>query len=255
MVGYARSMAHRTRNITLLLAICACACGVEKGGPDGTTTAADTTGETIGMSSASTGEAATGPAPTTGEAPATASTTGADTTSADVTGTVTTGDGTTTDVNPGTQMRCQAFCDRRDECRAPGPGEACVQECLDELAQLVGPCKSATQVVLVCFTELTCEQFLAAVNDDDPGPCADVVLEQEQVCEGADCSIGGGGDVDGDECLFTRECPDQPLQRMECDKVTCNCFVDGAPVGSCDAEGVCLDLDGLAAKAAACCGF
>ena len=51
------------------------------------------------------------------------------------------------------------------------------------------------------------------------------------------------------------ECPLEPKLHMDCDAETCQCFEDGLPTGSCAAEGACLDIDTLADKMSACCGF
>ncbi len=61
--------------------------------------------------------------------------------------------------------------------------------------------------------------------------------------------------MEGTECSLFVTCPGEPDRKMECDMETCHCLEDGREVGSCAAEGVCLELGQIQDKGPGCCGF
>ncbi len=231
------------------MAVCTAACGDEKNGGD--VTGAGTTDDTIGMSST----------PTTGERPAsTTSETGDETTAGmtgggPTTGAVTTEAATTgAPVDPDAQSLCQAFCDKRPVCELPPDEEACMQGCLAELAERDPGCGEATRSLFECFVELACAQYVPLATDGDPGPCDGYVDYQTFVCDLGGCDAGGGIHDDMG-CSFEKICPDAPLRRMECDAMTCTCFLEDEPFATCDVEDACAEVYASALRAKECCGF
>lgn len=226
------------------------ACGEDKN-MDGSTSDG-TTGDTGGMSSTpTTGET---PAPTTsatGDAP----TTGGPTTGEATTDAATTDPATTGPADPATPAPCQAYCDKSTMCGLPPGGPECIDVCTEELTVPDMKCAVASADMFVCLADLPCHQFLAFVDEGDPGPCEGLVEQQRFVCGLEGCDVGGGI-KDGDAgCEFTRACRGQPIMRMDCDTTTCTCFAGEDPIATCPVEDACLDANASAERAELCCGF
>lgn len=248
--------------ILSLLALTLPACGDDKNdstgdstGGSGSASTGEATDTTLGMSSTPT----TGDPDTTtaGSDSQTGTTTAA--TTADSAGSGTTADpGTSTggvDPNPAIAALCASVCERFIECKAMDDVAACTAECTDGLGFSEGECIDTSTALLACIGEMTCEQVLVFLNDEDPGPCIKEFAAQGMACMGNECSGSIGSNEQGTECSISSECPDQPALEMTCDTTTCTCTVDGAPTGECPADGVCMDIAGISAKSEACCGF
>lgn len=158
------------------------------------------------------------------------------------------GDGSGTGEPTGGGGACDPFCDKLVACGLDGAFEGC--PCNADLggAKCLARWDEATQ----CFAAATC----AALQNEE-GPCWSLFLGAYEQCsageDGCELYLVGGGPDDG-TCTFGQECVDAPNLELHCDDATCTCTSDGAPAGSCPADGVCDALDGdLAAKIAACC--
>jgi len=251
-------MTHRIN--TLLVSLLICACNPDKGETAGDTTSGEegSSEGTVGMSSN----------PTTGEEEASSSSSGSDsvTASASATsldgsddGTADTGGSDGTDTGDsgsesGTSSLCEEFCAKGAECgEAPGE-EMCPMFCVEGLE--AGPeCGGAFAALLECSLGMTCEEYVALIEGDDPGPCAEEFAAQMKACAGEVCEVGVGGNPDGTACGYTVSCPDTMTMTMDCDVQTCTCLLGDEVVGECPAEGVCEDFEGIEAKAEECCGF
>jgi len=151
---------------------------------------------------------------------------------------------------------CEAMCQLAGSCGLEDQPFACASACADDLAASAPACRAATEVMLGCLAGLSCEQLADAISGDPGHPCAAEQLAKHEACDEVEtCDSGGGGDMGGQACLLELQCAGQPAQRMECDAEQCVCLEDGAQVGSCAADGVCLALEQLGAKAESCCGF
>lgn len=231
------------------------ACGGDKGDSDGTS-GGDGSSGTLGMSSTPTTGAP--PEPTTGADPGTSTSgdvTGADPTGGPTAPTSDPSDATTgTPVDPQANALCQALCDRGPRCGLRPGGQACVDTCLAGLETPDAECRQAGEQVLECVVELACAQFVPFVESGDFGPCVGQAEHRDLVCELGDCDVGGGiGDAGG--CELTKQCPDAPLARLECDEATCTCFVGDDSLATCEVEDACESLKTMLDRAAACCGF
>ncbi len=251
-------------------------CGGDKGGTD--TEAANSGGSTNDASVSSTNEpttaAATGSATdnsgsggeTEGASTSTGSVSVTDGSGGGVTTGLTTGvttlttDATTDATTGGTggdfMAECQAICDLGVSCMLD-PGADCVMGCVDEFAGAMGECAAAIDVYLMCLANMTCMELIDLFDNGIEGPCAAAVDAANMACDmgGGDCTTGVGTNPQGTECSWTTECPDMPVQEMQCTKDQCVCLVDGVEMGTCPAEMVCKDANQLDLKASDCCGF
>lgn len=237
----------RTLNVLVAL-ICAVACNPEKNETEADASSGDEGASegTVGMSST----------PTTGE--------GGLTTGGSVGATEGGMEGTDEgpgETGPGETGQafgvCEAFCDKGPMCGLEPGGAACVEFCEMQIDGVDAACGAASEALFECVVDMTCEEFLAFVNGEDPGPCLDEGEAQEDACQGSmdECEVGAGGDIMGTECEWTKMCPDTMTVTMHCDTEACTCMVGEEMVGMCDAEGICAELDGIEDKAAVCCGF
>ena len=151
---------------------------------------------------------------------------------------------------------CQAICDLGVSCMLD-PGADCVMGCVDEFAGAMGECAAAIDVYLMCLANMTCMELIDLFDNGIEGPCAAAVDAANMACDmgGGDCTTGVGTNPQGTECSWTTECPDMPVQEMQCTKDQCVCLVDGVEMGTCPAEMVCKDANQLDLKASDCCGF
>lgn len=242
-------------------------CGGDKGGTD--TEAASSGGSTNDESVSSTNEpttAATGGATdnsgsggeTEGASTATGSVSVTDGSGGGMTSGLTTltTDSTTGGMTGDVAAECQAFCDLADSCMLDSGGD-CVMGCVDEFAGGMGECAAAIDDYLMCLANMTCMELLDLFDNAIEGPCAAVIDAANMACDmgGGDCTTGVGGNPQGTECSWTTECPDMPVQEMQCNKDECVCLVDGVEMGTCPAEMVCKNVDQLDVKASDCCGF
>lgn len=223
--------------------------------PDGTTTdVAPTTDEPT------TGDAPTTTDPTSDPSTSSASdpTTGDATTGVDPTGEPETDTGATTDVDPtgdepdpATLTACTAYCERWGECGFQPDLAGCIAGCADDLSGADGACEDASVAALDCQTALDC---LALIDSSaDGGACGAEKEAATNACNDLGCAESFFSE--GDACELTLECEGEPLREMICDGPSCICLEGGEQVGQCAAEGACLEVDALGAKAAACCGF
>lgn len=254
---------------TLAVVLCTGAC--ESGDSDtsesssGTTQVDDTGSGATGSPTGST-DASSGEIPTTGDDSDTApvsdddggdhgdpdTTTGVDTTDSDTDAPDDT-TGEASEPDPEIVAACTAYCMRWTECGVQ-PNEAdCIAGCADSIGPVDDACKAAHQAELACATALSCPELFDTLGDG--GPCADAHAAVATACEGFDDScIGVSGESDAG-CDYSEICEGEPDRSMQCDDTTCTCLSGETKVGECAAEGVCRDVDGLAAKAKACCDF
>jgi hypothetical protein len=259
---YARGMnVHCLEKFAVMAVMAVAACGGGKGddtdessgGADSTSAASDST---IGMSSNPT----TGGGSTTGgSGEASGDSTSVEMTVAMTATSLDTGDESASETateGPEPAL-CPDVCAKADECEVDLGGPQCVKECKDGMEGAEPACVEAGTVVFGCLLGLSCEEFAAAVEGGMFGSCADEVATQVEVCGGGDpgCGEGGGGDVNGEFCEWSRQCDGEPELKMLCDMEMCTCTTGEEMTGSCDADGVCLDIGQLEQKFASCCGF
>lgn len=225
-----------------LTALLLVACTIQKNSPDGETSEGATEG-TPGTEGGSESSSEGVPGPTT------TTMTGGDSE------TTTSGAGSTTAGEPASP--CNHFCATWGDCVGETPEDLaeCVMDCEADLSELEEPCRGALVTTMECQATLTCVQ-LDQMEQGLDGPCLDEAMAQQEVCGfGNSCSFGGGGDPEGDECSFMRECAGEPKLEMKCTATVCECFSDDVKFGECAPEDVCADFDLLAAKALSCCGI
>lgn len=249
--------------ILSLLALSLPACGDDKNnstgdstGGSGSASTGEATDSTIGMSSSPT----TGDTDTSaGSGSQSASGTTTSATTADSAGSATsvgTDTGTTGgDPDPAVAALCASVCARFIECMVMDDVDTCTAECTGELGFGEAMCIDTSAALLACVGEMTCEQIGLFLNDEDPGPCIKEFAAQGTACMSNECTGSVGSNEQGTECSISSECPNQPVLEMTCDATTCTCTEGGAPTGECPADGVCMDIAGISAKAEACCGF
>ncbi len=211
------------------------------------TDATDAT-DSIGMSSAPTtsGDDGSGSAnPTQDSGTATGSTAG---------GVTTTGDTATTGGDPDLMKLCEAWCSKNAGCQASQP-DGCAADCFAELGSGESVCAEAEQALLNCMLGMTCEEFVAFTDKEDPGPCAAESSAVDEACADQACTGSIGTSEDSSECSYSVDCPNQPLREMQCTVETCTCLEDFKEVGTCPAMGVCMTLEDIGAKSMDCCGF
>ena len=168
-------------------------------------------------------------------------------TSEATTGTATTG------TDEGLPGACQAYCERFLECapRDADPVEICVPQCQQGF-QGAPMCSEAATGLLECVANLTCEQFVAFVADDEIDPCIEQVAALEDVC-GPGCLMSGSGGPGG--CSLGRICGDQD-QDYQCMDDTCTCVENDVPGATCPAAGFCeLDEAAQVEVIKDCCGW
>lgn len=248
----------RILNIVIIPALLL-ACGVKVDGQDGSTGDATTGGGTDGVSSTPT----TGsmPEPTGDPSQVTMATASADppdesgstqVDTGDTQGSGPTEEGGSTGVPSGP---CEAVCEAQVACGIEvNPGE-CFAACESELDELRGECLAVTEVAIECLAGLACDVLAEALMGKGPHPCVGAQHDVEVACGSESCNLGGGGDMMGTFCQLSIDCPNQPLLEMQCDTQTCTCTEDGVETGTCEADGVCQDLNSLGEFAPGCCGF
>lgn len=151
---------------------------------------------------------------------------------------------------------CEALCDTLVACGIEvDPDDGCAAGCEAELDELRGDCRAVTEVEHACFAGLACDVLDEALHGGGPHPCVGASHDVELACGPESCNVGGGGDEMGSFCQLNIDCPNQPALEMKCDMQTCTCTEDGVMTGSCDAAGVCDDLNTIAEFAPGCCGF
>jgi hypothetical protein len=130
--------------------------------------------------------------------------------------------------------------------------QACLLQCTQDLNTFEGECHAVSVAAFECMAGLTCEE-LESLNEGDAGPCEEE-LDLQATCANG-CAFGGGGAMDGSSCEWMQNCPLEPERKMVCDAESCQCFEDEQLVGECATDGACLDIETLADKMTACCGF
>lgn len=152
---------------------------------------------------------------------------------------------------------CGLMCAHAGECRLDDDPAACTLLCEEKLAAASPACAAASETLLTCIASMTCEQLALALDGQLDHPCGSEQIDRDDACAGApdSCDTGGGGDVNGTSCSVETLCPGDPLRSMTCDTESCQCFEEDQLIGSCAADGACMDLSGLGAKALSCCGF
>ena len=228
-------MRSPARTLTALLVV---ACTIQKNSPDGETSE----GATEGPPATEGGSESTAGSPTTTLTNGDSETT-------------TSGAGSTTGGEPASP--CNHFCATWGECLGGTAEEVaeCVADCAADLSEREEPCLGAMVKTMACQATLTCVQ-LDQMEQGLDGPCLDEAMAQQEVCGfGNPCSFGGGGDPEGEECSFERECAGEPKLEMKCSAMACECFSDDVKFGECAPEDVCADFELLAAKALSCCGI
>ena len=241
------------------------ACGDDTQDPATGTTGSSSSSETGDSTGGGPGTGETGAAPTTsgdttgGDETTGEPTTGEPTTEASTTNTTLTGGELTTGPETGdppveTVPGCEALCSKQVECEQAMEGDACVQFCSEQYAAHGQACADATAEFLACITALSCDELAEHDGFGDPTTCLDSKATMDNICGIHDgCSVGWGGGAD--ECDLEIDCEDGPYQKMTCDTETCVCMVNGNEMGSCAAEAICEDSDGLKEKGWTCCGF
>lgn len=246
-------MIIRTIALTVGIGLLA-ACDTEKG-----ESASDTqSGSTSGATDTGEGESSTGgtPEPTTTAGALTATEGGSSSTTTTAGSTSATSGEETTTGGPPIDVGCEELCQKFVECSLETPESAavCVVDCSAQQAALEGECLAAATTSLACFAGMTCEE-LQATTGGDLGPCLDEVATQHDLCgSGEGCTIVEGGDPEGTQCAYSRECPGEPKFEMNCDLESCECFADGMLFNSCEPDGICADLETLDTTALLCCG-
>ncbi|MCY1058823.1 hypothetical protein [Nannocystis sp. SCPEA4] len=238
---------------TTLTALLFVACGLEKNDSDSDTDDGPTSGAT---SSGEGGSDSTVGAPndptttvdamtstpltmTSGEEPEPA-TSGETTTGGDIPGSV-----------------CADHCATMGACFGETPAEiaACTSDCNQGLEELEEPCHSATVAAMACQATLTCQQ-IDEIEEGVEGPCLDEMMAQQEVCGfGNECGFGSGGDFEGTECFYMRQCGGEPKLEMKCTTEVCECFSDDVKFGECAPQDACAALEILHEKALSCCGI
>ncbi len=253
--------------LSLALSLLA-ACGVDKDTSDanasGTSDASDTAAtstsageQTIGMSTVPTTSGGASSANTS------ASDTASDTASASSTDGTTDMTGSTSDTggpvettgDPDLMKVCQDRCDKSAVCSLPtSPG--CVDECVGGFSDLAALCQDATLDLFECINTVSCEEFVNFIENDKPGVCMEFYLTHVYRC-GDECVASIEADIDPTKCIYKANCPDAISREMICAGDTCNCFEGDKEVGTCPADGVCMEFsfDEYAIKAEACCEF
>jgi hypothetical protein len=112
-------------------------------------------------------------------------------------------------------------------------------------------CLAAELLFDECVLGLTCEEFSHLLEGfPEPYPCQE---EQAASCqEGNECSVGVGVGENEGECSVTVSCEGEPEQSVECDGMTCTCFLDGFETGGC-ADPLLVCGDPGSDSLAACC--
>lgn len=246
------------RRLTIGLLVVWAACGGDKNeSMSGSSTGGEDSGATLGMSSD----------PTTGGGTTVDS--GVAATGFEVTG-VETSNGSNgevtsmgpTSANPSEDPSvgetegmalCEMLCAKGVECEVD-LGEECAGMCTFALQSGEEACQAATEAAYACLAGLSCREFVEVFEAEDFVHCEAEGMAQEEACVGDVCEVGVGGNEEGTECGIQKFCTDGQFE-MDCDVTTCVCTTDGEPSGMCAAEGVCMDFELLADKAAACCGF
>lgn len=256
-------MRRYTWILTLTLAV---ACGDDKN----TTTEATTGGSTTdATSTSSTSTSTTTPTSTDPSGTMGGSQTMGETTDATTLGPSTstsgstgepgsTGSNTTGGGSADIPGACKAVCDKGvTECMIPEIGmtvDECTMGCVNDLGGAVDECAMATVAYLDCFAGLDCAALTDAIVNDNLGTCLDAAVHAGMVCDGGNtCTVGVNGG--GTDCSVTIECPNMPIQEMQCMGKQCVCLVDGQKAGMCMANDICMTPDMLEQKAADCCGF
>ncbi|MDC0674551.1 hypothetical protein [Nannocystis radixulma] len=161
----------------------------------------------------------------------------------------------------GDEDACAAFCAAVVACDPT----VMVAECIAAFCGNEGEtpaCVAATDASYMCFASMNCDDILAVLNEEDPGPCSEALAQEVEICTGQNaCDYEGNGAVDGSACRVDFECIGEPPQAIVCDTETCTCIEDGSTTGACASEGICAkwtDLDSfqvLVELAATCCSF
>jgi hypothetical protein len=166
------------------------------------------------------------------------------------------GDGTDTgdgdgdgDGEPDIEQVCSDLCAVYDDCLGADP--VCVQDCVDYLSGFAdAECLASELQLTECLTGLTCQELDAFVNQTEPFPCQ---AEAAATCGEGECSVGVlGNSQNPGMCEVIATCQGQE-QSIECDGMTCTCFVDGSEAGSCtDVLAICDEPS--PEEIDACCG-
>ncbi|MBZ5711753.1 hypothetical protein [Nannocystis pusilla] len=167
----------------------------------------------------------------------------------------TAGDTTTSGDIPGSV--CAEHCATLGACFGETPAEiaACTSDCNQGLGELEEPCHSATVAAMACQSSLTCQQ-IDEIEAGVEGPCLDEMMAQQEVCGfGNECGFGSGGDFEGTECFYMRQCTGEPKLEMKCTTEVCECFSDDVKFGECAPQDACADLETVHEKALSCCGI
>lgn len=225
------------------LLLTATACPADPSPPGDTEDATSTSSDT-----------STGPGTTTDDPGSTSVGQTSEQTSEQTSGTTTNADGSSSEdtgpgPGPGVEAACEAYCDNLELCfPEEPPPEDCVDFCIEEASETKDEaCSAAIAELFACFGSLTCEQL-----EGEEEVCVEEENAVTEICDGQEC-IGGIG-VGEEECSYTLSCP-KLEQEMNCDTQTCTCVENGVEIGSCDAMGVCEDIEELANYVDICCGF
>ena len=169
-------------------------------------------------------------------------------------GMTTTGNNTTTGGDPDLMQLCEAWCNKNVGCQETGR-DACAAECFADLSDQEGMCADAFTALLECMLGMTCEEFVAFTDEDEPGPCAAEADAYQNACSDEVCIASIGTNQDNTECSYSVDCPGEPSRELQCADETCICLEDGEQVGMCPAMNACMNIDELSNKALDCCDF
>lgn len=235
-------MITRLTLLTLTLALFTGACTDDKNDTDGgEPTGSETTSTTRNEPTSTTGTTGSEPTSTTG-------TTGSepgDTGSEPTTGSE---PSTTGEAPPAILPQCELICDKAVTCGLAPDNEGCAEGCSDQYASDTAECAALASTYLDCLAGLSCAQLF------DDSICADAEAAWTATCNQFDtCGVGYGGG--SGECDLEIDCADEPLRKMTCDAETCTCFIGDQQTGTCAAEAICDDVDGLEQKGETCCQF
>lgn len=164
-------------------------------------------------------------------------------------------EGTTGELPAGLEAACQETCALLVDCAIESDASACAADCIENLGASEPVCAEAAVATLQCLQGMTCEQLVAAFDEEEFGACAAQVETEKEVCSESEACQAAVGESEDGGCQYWLECPSDPVKQINCVGEVCECFEDGVKTGECAAEGVCLDLGGLSDKAEACCGF
>lgn len=147
---------------------------------------------------------------------------------------------------PSPQAICSAFCGVIEECGLEQDFGGCP---CDLVGGFFAECNAAWASVAECFVSESCQSLVAGSSQ-----CWGLYNSAVELCGDLQASCSQSATPEASTlCFYVLECPGQPVRRVDCDAVSCNCTVNGVLTSMCPSNMACSEVPGAFYRFGECC--